>query len=827
MNKLFKLVRHLTMSLFAMATLIGTTANAERLLTENFEYKLGNLYSQGGWLKYGTQAAGPVQVIDNALTYPDYQDKAVGKAVHLTQVASGEDLMRAVSETAISSGKVYLSALVKVNAVADDQYFLSWRLSNPPLLVSLTKKTPPENTRLIASKGSADGKFVFKISRNSATLFESTEEFELGKTYLVVMSYEFKEGTKNDVVQLWVNPAVASTEPKPNAAINSATHTGADMKSFQAIELRQGSSATKVGPEVIVDAIRVGTAWTDLFDVASTEPTMTVTPTVVYDGSAVAIGSSTTFATYAVEYANLENPIDVYLTGANRNQFEVSAATIPAGSGKATITLTYKPQAIGKHTARINFESTVSTLNTGFAATGIAWDPANPPMIVAHSGGLTPFTCKAGEQQKQTITVTTSDLPDYGKAAVKGLSNGAFIISTATLLKNGNTQINITFKPLVPGDYEEVIEFSGIKAVTETIRIYGTATENGTTEDREGDRLPLDDSKPLASYMQNFDGVTKNKPLSIEGWKNLAQVGNRAWWGYTWADGNSAAKVTPYDSKMEETTPCVMTLVSPALDFKNTPNPVLTFKVMGTLMRDGMADQLEVCYIEKDGEGMYVQPIDGLNIPASPDKNEEWVPYTIDLKGLDLADVFFIGFRFNSSRGTESTTSYYIDDFSWGQTNVPLIRPNIREGSFKATAGKKATSPDIEIEGIALTSDIKISLYGAHKGFFTLSTTTLPAAGGKFNLDFLNTEPGEYAVEVDLNSDGAPLTAVIVGVQNETATGITDVIVDLSQPVSVYDIQGRALITNKQISSTSELKSAFGEGIYIVKQGEKACKVKL
>lgn len=825
MNKLFKLVRHLTMSLFAMATLIGTTANAERLLTENFEYELGNLYSQGGWLKYGTQAAGPVQVIDNALTYPDYQDKAVGKAVHLTQVASGEDLMRAVSETAISSGKVYLSALVKVNAVADGQYFLAF--IQPTSAGIVDKKTPPENTRLIASKGSADGKFVFKISRNSATLFESTEEFELGKTYLVVMSYEFKEGTKNDVVQLWVNPAVASTEPKPNAAINSATHTGADMKSFQAIELRQGSSATKVGPEVIIDAIRVGTAWTDLFDVASTEPTMTVTPTVVYDGSAVAIGSSTTYATYAVEYANLENPIDVYLTGANRNQFEVSAETIPAGSGKATITLTYKPQAIGKHTARINFESTVSTLNTGFAATGIAWDPANPPMIVAHSGGLTPFTCKAGEQQKQTITVTTSDLPDYGKAAVKGLSNGAFIISTATLLKNGNTQINITFKPLVPGDYEEVIEFSGIKAVTETIRIYGTATENGTTEDREGDRLPLDDSKPLASYVQNFDGVTKNKPLSIEGWKNLAQVGNRAWWGYTWADGNSAAKVTPYDSKMEETTPCVMTLVSPALDFKKTPNPVLTFKVMGTLMRNGMADQLEVCYIEKDGEGMYVQPIDGLNIPASPDKNEEWVPYTIDLKGLDLADTFFIGFRFNSSRGAESTTSYYIDDFSWGQTNVPLIRPNIRQGSFKATAGKKATSPDIEIEGIALTSDIKISLYGAHKGFFTLSTTTMPAAGGKFNLDFLNTEPGEYAVEVDLNSEGAPLTAVIVGVQNETATGITDVIVDLSQPVSVYDIQGRALITNKQISSTSELKSAFGEGIYIVKQGEKACKVKL
>lgn len=825
MNKTIRIVKHLMMAMCAVAALFGTNAQAERLLTENFEYNLGNLYGQGGWLKYSTQTAAPVQVVDGALTYAGYQDNAVGKAVKLTQTPSAEDVMRPFSETAVSSGKVYASLLVKVEAVADDQYFFV--LLQPTSAGIVDGKNPVENARLLASKGSADDKFVFKISRNSATLFASTEEFALGQTYLVVMSYEFVEGEKNDIIKVWVNPATGGTEPNANAAINSATHTGADMKSIQAFELRQSSSASKTGPEVTVDAVRIGTAWADLFDNAPAEPSMTVTPQVVYDGDAVAIGTTATYATYKVKYANLANPVQVYLTGANAAQFEASTASIPAGSGETTVTLNYKPQAIGKHTARINFESTVSTLNTGFAANAMAWDPANPPTITVNAEGVTAFSCKAGETQQQTFTVTTANFVDYGKAVVKGNSKGAFVISNSTLLKSGNTQITITFKPLAQGTYEEDIEFSGVKAETKSLHITGVATGSDDPAAKEGDELPLDDTNPLTSYVQHFDGVTKNKPLSIEGWKNLAQVGNRAWWGYTWADGNSAAKVTPYDSKMEETTPCVMTLVSPALDFKNTPNPVLTFKVMGTLMRDGMADQLEVCYIEKDGEGMYVQPIDGLNIPASPDKNEEWVPYTIDLKGLDLADVFFIGFRFNSSRGAESTTSYYIDDFSWGQTNVPLIRPNIREGSFKAIAGKKATSPDIEIEGIALTSDIKISLYGAHKGFFTLSTTTLPAAGGKFNLEFLNTEPGEYAVEVDLNSEGAPLTAVIVGVQNETATGITDVIVDLSQPVSVYDIQGRALITNKQISSTSELKNAFGEGIYIVKQGEKACKVKL
>ena len=427
---------------------------------------------------------------------------------------------------------------------------------------------------------------------------------------------------------------------------------------------------------------------------------------------------------------------------------------------------------------------------------------------------------------QQTITVSTSDLIDYGSATVSGTANGAFIINNATLLKNGDTKITITFKPLVEGNYTDVVKFTALNAESKSVTVKGVATADDVSG-KEGDQLPLDESNALTSYVQNFDGVVKNQALSLEGWKNLAQVGTRAWWGYTWDDGNGAAKVTPYDSKSEESTPCVMTLVSPALDFKNSANPVLTFKLMGTLMREGMNDALEVCYIEKDGESMYVEPIQGLNIPCTPDQNSEWVPFTIDLKGLDLADTFFIGFRFKSNRGTESTTSYFVDDFTWGQTNVPLIRTSVRELKFPATIGKKATSPEISVEGVALTSPISISMYGADKDKFTLSTTGLPAEGGKFTLDFIHNEQGVFAVEVDLASEGAPVSAVVVGADNQVATGISTVVINLEQPVSVYDLQGRVLINCEKINSLSHVKATFGEGIYVVKQGEKACKVKL
>ncbi len=497
----------------------SAAAHADLLVQENFDYTATSLYKQGPWLQYGTQTGGDVALVDGALTYPGYQAEAVGKAALVNNYSSGQDVMIPFATDPITSGSIYVSALVNVQSVTDDPvYFMNFVSVGSSGLQD--QRTASEIGRLYVGTGSTDGKFKFKISRNSNSQLEVTsKEFDLGTTYLVVFQYQFVEGTKNDIVRLWVNPTdVSSGAPKADAAIlDMTTHTSADGTRMQAVELRQGSSATYTGPQVKVDAMRIADTWTDIFDITPVDaPELTVTPSQVFTDDAAPMGQSTTFATFNVVYKNMPAATQVYLTGANANQYSLSATTIPAGDGTAEVTVSYNPTAIGKHTARINFETTPSTLNCGYNFTAMAYDPDNMPSITVNAASLTEFRCKAGETVQQTFTVTTANMPDYGKAAMSGLGKGAFIINNTMLLKNGNAQFTVTFKPNNAGTYKETITFTGVKAETRILELTGVATDNSEPEgDAEGDRLPLSNVKPYTYLNETFDGaVIKRKTLS-------------------------------------------------------------------------------------------------------------------------------------------------------------------------------------------------------------------------------------------------------------------------------------------------------------------------
>lgn len=665
------------------AVLMGasSTANAEVFVTENFEYEASTLYGQGTWLQYGSQTGGDLALVDSPLTYPVYHATATGKAAHITGVASGQDVMIPFTSTPVTSGSVYVSALVNVkNAGTGNVYFLTFVAPGTSGLQD--QRTASEIGRLYVSGSENAGKFKFKLSRNSATQFQETDqEYDLNTTYLVVLQYQFVNGEKNDIIRLWVNPSDLNAAPKPSAAILDMTvHTSIDATRMQGVELRQGGTASITGPEVLVDAVRIADTWTELFDVKPvTAPELTVTPNQVFTDDAAPMGQSTTFATFKVDYKNMPTATSVYLTGANANQFELSATSIPAGNGTAEVTVFYNPTAIGKHNGRINFESSVSTLNCGYNFTALAYDPNNLPTITIDATDITEFKCKAGETVQQKFTVTTANLPDYGKAAVSGLSKGAFIINNTMLLKDGNAQFTITFKPTKAGTYKETITFTGVKAETKALELTGVATESGEPEaDAEGDRLPLSNVKPYTYLNETFDGATKNAVLCVNDWRNLAMQGKRAWWGYEWTDEpNKAAKVTAYDSKVEPgaSTPAQMLLVTPPLDYKNTTKKVFSFSIMGDFMMNDMDDLLEVCYIESDSDGLYIEPL-VMDIPCTPDMNKEWVAYEVNLDNQNIADVFYIGFRFTSNRGTDNTCVYYVDNVVWGDP-TPAITGDV------------------------------------------------------------------------------------------------------------------------------------------------------
>ena len=104
--------------------------HAELILSENFDYDLGILnvgetpaQNNEQWFSYsGTSTY--IQVVDSALTYPQYQDTPEGKAVQL--VKSGADDLRCFP--AIQSGDVYMAAIIRIsapNSKTSADYFLA------------------------------------------------------------------------------------------------------------------------------------------------------------------------------------------------------------------------------------------------------------------------------------------------------------------------------------------------------------------------------------------------------------------------------------------------------------------------------------------------------------------------------------------------------------------------------------------------------------------------------------------------------------------------------------------------------------------------------
>ena len=245
-----------------LAVLFGLSSlsvSAEVLINENFDYEAGPLHkgmdipapNDGGWYMFSGFGDNPVNVIDGSLTYADYAPDAVGRSVAMPK--NGDDVLRAFN--GVTSGTVYYSALVKVNAARKPAFG-----SIAPFL-SFGNNTTSGVGGGVSVFSSGDGfKFGLSKIKEEATLF--SEELTLGGTYLVVVKYEIVDGDDNDVISLFVNP-VRCDEPAPVAKIDAQyeANNKADLSPVSSINLTQGTSS----PDCIVDAVKVFTEWNDLF----------------------------------------------------------------------------------------------------------------------------------------------------------------------------------------------------------------------------------------------------------------------------------------------------------------------------------------------------------------------------------------------------------------------------------------------------------------------------------------------------------------------------------------------------------------------------------
>lgn len=532
----------------------------------------------------------------------------------------------------------------------------------------------------------------------------------------------------------------------------------------------------------------------------------------------LAIGQSYNIGTLRVTYNGLTRDADVYVGGAARNMFSLSTATIPAGAGTVDIAVTYTPTAVGKHTANVTIDATPTELSTSRSIAVKAYDPAKLPQLSVDSSALVPFTATVGEQQQQTISYTVADGLDYGTVKVEPA--GAFILGSSSMLKAGTYNLTITFKPQTAGTHNAVVTFSTPMAEDVTVALTGTATGSAPVEEKQGDELTFGGTAVSTVTTDFTTTAATNSVLSLPEWKNVATAGTRAWWSYTDVESdNKMAKATLYDSKANEGSFGQMVLLSPRLSY-NTERRLLCFNIMGKFLGDNLDARLDVAYVDaKYADENPANPafatIEGLNIPATAEENGNWARYILDTENWQLDDEFYIAFILTGTRGRENAASYFVDDFSWGRTDVPFIRIDRQLVEADAMKNAEHTSPEITVTGFNLNSPIEVSVSGTHGKCFTPSVTELPAEGGKVSLKFLTQESGVHNGVLTLNSGDSQSHILLNYNVSDVETGLDSADI-ASGLVKVFDLMSRNLLNDVTPAAAQAFMNCRPGTVFIV-----------
>ncbi|WP_028896602.1 T9SS type A sorting domain-containing protein [Prevotella sp. HUN102] len=547
------------------------------------------------------------------------------------------------------------------------------------------------------------------------------------------------------------------------------------------------------------------------------------------------VGETIVMATFNITTENTTMPVTLRTAGTQGKFFEVSPTMIPAGSATTPVTISYKPTAIGSHKANLMIETDeMPTLSQMIKLEGIAIDPDNPPTVTMTSSPLAAFNAQVGKKHEQTMKFNTKNMAE-NTIVTLAKKNKVFKLSTSSIYKNYPGTIRVSFEPTSEGEFKDTIIVSSYGLTEQRYPISGTATPAATVEEKEGvDISTLSAENPLKLLNENFNTVEKNKPIALDRWTNVALAGTRAWWGYKFPEYDAepneiTAKVTPFDSKVEpgNESDCKMMLITPPLDFVNSASKMMTLRVRGDYLQNNMKDHFGVYLLDFQNDTLYSQELSGFNLPDTEDEKGEWNEYHVDLSGQKVnGGVFFIGFGFASKRGVSNSATYYIDDVTYGRTDLPLLKPSATELAYTATLNKECISDEITIETENITQDIKLTVGGPNKSKFKVSTPTLTKDGGKFRVSFKSDKVGVHQAYVKIASRGAADKYIALSVNNTEATGIESLNADenLGAVATVFDITGKQVLTTYNVTF-GDLKSQLAPGIYVISSGNTTKKV--
>lgn len=244
----------------ATATTLEIPAGA--LVYEPFDYPAGEtLPSQTNWTGINT-GDDNILIIEGSLTYSGLQASAGNK---VSFAGAGIDAYRTFVNQA--SNIVYYSFIMNVTDVgllnATGGYFTGIASNSTNFGATVWTGLFGDGYRIGINPRTSTANTVW-VTGTQPT----------GNSVLIVVSYEFIEGTGNDVVNIWVNPSAASLgAATPPAATATVTNTGGtDLGSISQFFIRQDSDTET--PFIDMDECRVGTSWADVTPAGSSGKTL-------------------------------------------------------------------------------------------------------------------------------------------------------------------------------------------------------------------------------------------------------------------------------------------------------------------------------------------------------------------------------------------------------------------------------------------------------------------------------------------------------------------------------------------------------------------------
>jgi len=534
------------------------------------------------------------------------------------------------------------------------------------------------------------------------------------------------------------------------------------------------------------------------------EPFIRLTPTRLPAVTAY-YGDSAVFTTLHIEQGNLTGTTTFELSGYDPSMFHLSATSMEADETVKDLVITYVPTQAGSHSAILNIDNIQHTaLFQSVNLQGTCIDTTLVPSITVTPDSLPAFNAVVGQDMRDTFTVVSTNCMDYVYLRVDHIQGAAFTIDGSMMGKNAKNDVQVRFAPTEAGEYLSTVTIysEGVDAVVLTLR--GTGVRRDSSNIDWLTHFQWDESQPMKLMNETFDNIGHNKTIVLDGWQNVAAVDERPWWGFDEAKTSPVrgderyAKATAYQYAKDSTGTWEMFLVTPALDYKNSEGKIFAFSVMAEYLPDlGSETQLEIFYVDATGDKAYFQDLtESFVFPSISEENNIWRTYFLNLEPYaeTMADVFHMAFRYIGPNGGAGAVTYYLDNVSWGRTDLPEIRvtPKYLIDST-AVIGKEKILGEIEVVGRNLTHNITVGLTGANYNRFNLSTGTLPIEGGTFTVSFLGQDQGVHEAYIFLSSKGAVDALIPLAVLCGGPMGI-DTIEQTGIPIQKELRQGQIVI---------------------------------